>query len=169
MDNPVKSPLLLEWKILHKDHEKYEQFSLCIKLFSVAICLAALALEIGFIVTALILLVLWLQDAIWKTFQFRMADRLILLEEALEKKDVDNLPTPEESKDDEDTTSKPIDTPKDEKALSIEAFQFYRQWALNRPDTSGLMDTYISNGLRPTVAYPYVALIIIAAFWGMLY
>ena len=34
-----------EWQVLHHDHEKYEQFSLIIKLFSIALCFTSMALS----------------------------------------------------------------------------------------------------------------------------
>jgi hypothetical protein len=41
------------------------------------------------------------------------------------------------------------------------AFQFYNQWAENRPSAVGLIMEYIKNALKPTVIYPYIPLIFI--------
>jgi len=47
---------------------------------------------------------------------------------------------------------------------SGEAFQFHSRWDANRPGAIGLITEYISNSLRPTVAFPYVVLMgVIAA------
>lgn len=47
---------------------------------------------------------------------------------------------------------------------SGEAFQFHTRWDANRPGAIGLIVEYISNSLRPTVAFPYAVLIgVIAA------
>ena len=39
-------------------------------------------------------------------------------------------------------------------------FQLHTQWLAARPGAAGLLRDYISNALRPTVAYPYVVLIL---------
>jgi hypothetical protein len=44
---------------------------------------------------------------------------------------------------------------------NLVAFQFYRQWADNRPSSAGLIIEYIKNTLKPTVIYPYIPLIFI--------
>lgn len=44
------------------------------------------------------------------------------------------------------------------------AFQFYSQWANNRPNAAGLILEYIKNSLKPTVIFPYVPLIFITLY-----
>ncbi len=69
-----------EWKILHKEHENYERFSLVIKLFAVAVLCISFVTSLPLLISILLLMVLWLQEAIWKTFQERIAQRLLFIE-----------------------------------------------------------------------------------------
>lgn len=75
--------LVKEWQSLHNSHERYEQYALMIKLFSVAVTLFSLALYQSNMVIILILAVLWLQEGIWKTYQARTCQRIELIEQAL--------------------------------------------------------------------------------------
>jgi hypothetical protein len=77
-------PLLVkEWQSLHNSHERYEQYALIIKLFSVAVTLFSFAFYQGTIAITLLLAVLWLQEGIWKTYQGRACQRIELIEQAL--------------------------------------------------------------------------------------
>ncbi|MBL4765533.1 MAG: hypothetical protein JKX67_09705 [Colwellia sp.] len=77
--------LIKEWQALHSSHECYEQYALIIKLFSVAVTVFSLALYQGNMIIILILVVLWLQEGIWKTYQARACSRIELIELALLK------------------------------------------------------------------------------------
>ena len=66
-----------EWLLLQKQHEHYEFAALAIK----GAALALLALHAPFVI--LLLAVLWLQEAIIKTFQSRLGERLLRLEAML--------------------------------------------------------------------------------------
>jgi hypothetical protein len=81
----VESEALLvkEWQSLHNSHERYEQYALIIKLFSVAVTLFSFAFYQVTIVITLLLAVLWLQEGIWKTYQARTNNRIELIEKAL--------------------------------------------------------------------------------------
>ncbi len=125
--------LSIEWQSLHGDYEKYEQLSLLIKLFSIGLCLLCVALSINCYLSLLFILILWLQEGIWKTYQARSGERILALETALNDTEQNATPT----------------TP----------FSFYSAWEEEKPGTIGLVIEYISNALRPTVMYPYVALI----------
>jgi len=81
----------------------------------------------------LMLLVLWLQDAIWKTFQSRIEVRLLQLEEYL---------SDDQSLD--YTDQKP--------------YQFNSQYVETRLGVVGLINEYFRQAIRPTVAYPYIVL-----------
>ncbi len=122
--------LVKEWQSLHVSHEQYEQYSLIIKLFSVALTLFSLAFYQVGLVTVLLLGILWLQEGIWKTYQARTCNRIELIEQALKNK-------------------------------NLVAFQFYSQFAEQRPSAVGLIKEYITNSLKPTVIFPYVPLICI--------
>lgn len=75
--------LQAEWQVLQSQFDSYEKFSLIIKL--VAICtFAAFAItQDSPVLFALTFAMLWLQDAIWKTFQTRIEDRILAIEAAL--------------------------------------------------------------------------------------
>lgn len=118
-----------EWAIIHGDIEKYERFSLTIKLFSILIITLSLAFSIDSIITLCLALTLWLQDGIWKTFQKRLEARVIIIEQNIKLK-----------------------------ADSTTAFQLYSDWHNQRSNTVQLIKEYLLNSLRPTVAYPHAPL-----------
>jgi len=118
-----------EWAIIHNDIEKYQRFSLIIKLFSILICTQSFAYSSNPFVTILIIVVLWLQDGIWKTFQQRLESRILIIESNIKNKTDNN------------------------------SFQLYSEWQENRSGTIKLVTEYILNSLKPTVAYPYIVLI----------
>jgi hypothetical protein len=120
-----------EWSIIHGDIEKYERFSLIIKLFSVLISALSMAYISNIWFTESLILVLWLQDGIWKTFQKRLETRIVFIEEHLQEK----------------------------ANKSSMAFQLYSQWEDKRQGVVGLIKEYIFNSAKPTVAYPYVILV----------
>ena len=66
-----------EWLLLQKQHEQVEFAALAIKLAAVAL----LSLQPPFVI--LLLAVLWGQEAIIKTFQSRLGERLLRLEAML--------------------------------------------------------------------------------------
>ena len=122
-----------EWAIIHSDIEKYERFSLIIKLVSTLICTLSIAYFINEWISLSFILVLWLQDAIWKTFQKRLEARIIFIEQELQ------------------TNSE----------KSSNAFQLYSQWSKQRQGISGLIKEYLLSAAKPTVAYPYSILVIL--------
>lgn len=70
----------VEWLALHNSYEQAERFSLLIKLTAVLLT-AGLSLHGAHIyLTCLLVSTLWLQDAIWKTFQSRTEQRLLIIE-----------------------------------------------------------------------------------------
>jgi hypothetical protein len=115
-------PLLQsEWVTLQNQFDSYEKCSLAIKLF---------------VWSLLVVVILWLQDAIWKTFQNRIGQRLEVVEQAIQ----DN----------------PHHVP--EHLLHM-GMQFNLAWSQSRPRAISLVSEYIKQSLKPTVAYPYVVLI----------
>lgn len=125
------NPLQNEWAIIHNDIEKYERYSLGIKLFAVLTSLASMAYVIGVIFSVSLIFILWLQDAIWKTFQGRLETRIIFIEQHLQN----------------------------EAANNNQAFQLYSQWSDKRQGVVGLITEYLLSAAKPTVAYPYVLLV----------
>ena len=108
--------------------------SLLIKLFAVAVLAAAAFVDHRSPIPLALLLVLWLQDAIWKTFQSRIEVRLLQLETHLASGE----------------------------ANDGDAFQYNRLFADNRPGVTGLVQDYLQQAARPTVAFPHLLLVCIA-------
>ena len=132
------SNLATEWSLLQNQFDSYEKYSLLIKLSSIGVLAAAYFTNHLSVFVLLLLLVFWLQDAIWKTFQARIDVRLLQLENYLSN---------EHSLENRDGI----------------AFQFNSLYAQNRPGSVGLLKEYLRQSLRPTVAFPHVVLIAIVA------
>lgn len=126
-----------EWAIIHGDIEKYEIFSLVIKLFSVLVSVLSIAYIPDMWLAVSLILILWLQDGIWKTFQKRLETRIIFIEKQLHDK------TDENGK----------------------GFQLYSQWEGTRQGAAGLIKEYLLNAVKPTVAYPFVILVLLMLFF----
>ncbi|MFC1747548.1 hypothetical protein ACFL2V_01945 [Pseudomonadota bacterium] len=122
-----------EWENLHQDHERYDRYGLLIKLTAALACLLSIAMGMTLWLALMFVLVLWLQEGIWRTVQARTSERLLVVEKALKKSASENN--------------------------DVQGMQFYSEWEANRPGTVGLVKEYILNAVRPTVAYPYVILI----------
>jgi len=129
----MNQDLIQEWKILHNNHEKYEQYALLIKLFAIAISFIYLTSSIVSSLFILLLGVLWLQEAIWKTYQARLSDRI----EQIERAQVDK------------------------QTIKFNPFQFYSEWSKQRPKGLSLVLEYLKNALKPTVIFPYMPLMAI--------
>lgn len=120
-----------EWCLLQSQFDSYEKHSLYIKLLSVIVLLAAEISDVKSILIVLILVVLWLQDVIWKTFQSRIEPRLLQIEKTISEKS-------EES-----------------------AFQFNSEYQKGRLRGISLINEYVRQSIRPTVAFPHIVLILI--------
>jgi hypothetical protein len=127
-----------EWCLLQNQFDSYEKHSLQIKLLSVIVLLAAKISDVSAIFTVLLLVVLWLQNAIWKTFQSRIEPRLLQLEKYI-------LEGSEES-----------------------PFQFNSGYYRVRLRGAALISEYLRQSIRPTVAFPYVVLVVILVGRGLL-
>jgi len=120
-----------EWCLLQNQFDSYEKHSLYIKLLNVIVLLTAEISDVINIFIALVLVVLWLQDAIWKTFQSRIESRLLQIEGFISDKS-------EES-----------------------AFQFNSEYHRVRLSGISLINEYFRQSIRPTVAFPHIVLILI--------
>lgn len=127
-----KNAFNAEWCLLQNQFDSYEKHSLYIKLLSVIVLLAAEISDAVSIFVVLILVVLWFQDAIWKTFQSRIEPRLLQLEKHISEKS-------EES-----------------------AFQYNSEYQRVRVSGLSLINEYVRQSIRPTVAFPYIVLILVA-------
>ena len=120
-----------EWCLLQNQFDSYEKHSLYIKLLGVIVFLTATMSCISGIFTVLLLMVLWLQDAIWKTFQSRIEARLLQIEKSISD------------------------------GSEGCAFQFNSEFLNDRASGLSLINEYVRQSIRPTVAFPYVALILL--------
>lgn len=119
-----------EWTTLQNNHEQYERASLCVKLLAILLCALGFALAMHEVVTILLLLVLWLQEGIFRTSQARLGRRLLRIEQAIRNGETS-------------------------------AFQLHSEWLATRPGSFGLIAEYAANSVRPTVAYPYLPLLLL--------
>lgn len=127
------SGLAQEWQTLQHGHEQYEKSSLWIKITAVLLCFISLAVVIDLLLVGVLIVVLWLQEAIVRTSQARIGDRLLQLE-AMHRLE-----------------SSPV----------ASAFQLHSQWLASRGGGMALLAEYARSAVRPTVAFPYVVLLLI--------
>ncbi|WP_340680354.1 hypothetical protein [Paraglaciecola sp.] len=127
-----------EWTTLQNQFDSYEKFSLFIKLLNISLSSLLLFYWQAGLWTVLVTAMLWLQDAIWKTFQDRINQRLLIIEEALKQALTNN---------------------ENEDVLPL---QFNQSWSLSRPGSATLVNDYLTQALKPTVAYPHIALILLS-------
>ncbi len=80
MTDKSTTPLSQQWQTLHNNYESYEQYSLIIKLVSISLTVLAMTLAVNIMLLFFIIAILWLQEAIWKTYQSRLSDVIIQLE-----------------------------------------------------------------------------------------
>ena len=126
-----KTDFQQEWTTLHASYDRYELGGLIIKITSVVLFFMALYLSLQPMIVVMTLAVLWLQEAIWKTFQSRTEQRLLNIEDELSK------------------------------SSDASPYIFYTQWLENRPSNLGLIAEYAKHIARPTIAYPYSVLIVL--------
>lgn len=129
-----------EWQVLQKQVDDFEKWSLIIKITNVLITLFLIIfIQKSYIVGSIIFIV-WLQDGIWKTFQSRSEFRLLSVEKAIEHY--------------KNSEKNAVDLP----------FQLNSDFLVNRPSTISLIAEYIKQSIRPTVAFPHLALVTLYYF-----
>jgi len=116
-----------EWLALQAQHERYEALALGVKL----VAFAATVLVPDNTLALALLALLWLQEAVLKTFQGRLGDRLLAVEAGLKAGE------------------------------GATAMQLHSDWLASRPRGAGLVTQYLKSALRPTVALPYPLLMIL--------
>ena len=116
-----------EWLALQGQHERYEALALGVKL----VAFAATVLVPDNTLALALLALLWLQEAVLKTFQGRLGDRLLVVEAGLKAGD------------------------------GATAMQLHSDWLAARPRGLGLVVQYLKSALRPTVALPYPLLMLL--------
>ncbi len=124
-----------EWQALQKQIDDFEKWSLIIKISNVFVTVILFTAGKMSFIAGSIILIMWLQDGIWKTFQSRTELRLLSVERIIEYYGSSK-----------DTTAE-------------HPFQLNREFSAGRPSTLGLVIAYLKQSLRPTVAFPHVALV----------
>jgi len=120
-----------EWTVLQNQFDSYEKYSLLIKLVNIALVSAAYLSNNISVFIILLLLILWGQDAIWKTFQSRIETRLLNIEKYIVSGSQD------------------------------QAYQFNSQYQINSLTGIALINEYLRQAIRPTIAFPHVLLLLI--------
>jgi hypothetical protein len=128
-----------EWQTLQNNHEYYEKSALLIKLTCLVLSTASLALGLPLAWIAITIGLCWLQEGIFKTFQSRLGERLLRIEAQLRQAD-----------------------------SAGPAMQLHSDWVATRPGTLALVIGYLASAGRPTVAFPYLPLLLLLAFDGLL-
>lgn len=132
-----------EWHTLQNNYEHYEKMALAVKLLAVALCFVTFAVPVDVLLSCAVLIVLWVQEALLRTSQARLGTRLLRVEASLRQPD-----------------SPPG-------AHGTGAYALHLDWQASRPGTVSLLTEYLSHAQRPTVAFPYVVLLLllIGAWW----
>ena len=131
----TQSNLQQEWLALHSSYEQSEHMSLFIKGFNLSVFIVLVIFQQPLLLSLSIIALVWVLEAIWKTFQSRTEARLLLLE-SLMRDELDDA----------------------------QAFQFYSQWSEQRPNSKDLVHDYVTQAMRPTVAFPHAALLLLCLF-----
>lgn len=118
-----------EWLALQAQHERYEGLALVVKLLAFTALVLVSDNGLAFALLAL----LWLQEAVLKTFQGRLGERLLVVEAAVKAG-----------------------------GEGVAAMQLHSDWLASRPRGAGLLTQYLKSALRPTVALPYPLLMLLA-------
>ena len=124
------SALPAEWAVLQNNIEQYEKSALLIKLVAVGLFAAALVFSLSDSLTVALIVVLWVQEGVLRTFQSRLAARILRVEEMLRQ-------------------------------AGGAAFQLHSEWLASRKGALGMLIEYAAAALRPTVAFPYVVLLLV--------
>lgn len=120
-----------EWSVLQKLHERYEFGALAIKLTAIVLFFAGIVIELHGTWLVLLIAVLWLQEGIFKTYQARLGRRLLVLEQGLA-----------------------ADEP-------MRVFALHSDWLAQRKGSVGQLREYLGSTVRPTVAFPYLVLLVL--------
>ncbi len=131
-----------EWQTLQNNHEQHERNALLIKLASVTLCLAGLGLGQPLLWIGFTVLLCWGLEGIFKTYQSRLSERLLRIESLLGKGSISDAP-----------------------------MQLHTEWAASRPGGVALIASYARSACRPTVAFPYLPILLMLAiddwlFWA---
>ena len=138
-----RTMLSQEWLLLQSQSEQLERSCLLIKLVCVLLLALGLMLTLNLYLAAALVCILWLQEAIVRTSQVRLVTRILQLEVWLRDAAL-------------------------AQALP-QVFQLHTQWQQQRGGALGLVLEYLKNAAKPTVAFPYLALLMLDAMLLMLW
>ena len=130
----MNEQLAQEWTTLQNNHEPHERSALLIKLVAVALFAGAWLAGLDPLMVCALVLLLWFQESILKTWQSRLAARLLVLEAMIKR------------------GPRSGDHP----------YQLHSQWLAQRPGLADRLIEYGHSAIRPTVAFPYGALLLLA-------
>lgn len=125
------SLLGLEWQTLQNNHEQYEKNALLIKLTSLVLCCAGLAFGLPLLWIGFAVLLCWGMEGIFKNYQARLSKRLLSIEASLSQAKQGASP-----------------------------MQLHAEWAASRPGGAALIAGYAFSACRPTVAFPYLPILL---------
>jgi hypothetical protein len=136
------SLLGLEWRTLQNNHEQHEKNALLIKLASLTLCCAGLAFGLPLLWIGFTVLLCWGLEGIFKTYQARLSERLLRVEAMLGGLQPSAAP-----------------------------MQLHAEWAASRPGSAALIAGYALSAGRPTVAFPYLPILLMLGidyglFWN---
>lgn len=120
-----------EWQTLQNNHEQHEKNALLIKLASLTLCIGGLAFSLPLHWIAFAVLLCWGLEGIFKTYQARLSERLLCVESMLGKLQPSDMP-----------------------------MQLHTEWAAGRPGGGALIAAYVRSACRPTVAFPYLPILL---------
>jgi hypothetical protein len=121
-----------EWQTLQHNHEQHEKNALLIKLVCLALTVAGLATGLATPWLGLMVLLCWGQESIFKTYQSRLGERLLRVEAQLSQHN----------------------------SSAPSAMQLHTEWLAARPSGMGLLASYAASACKPTVAFPYLPLLL---------
>ena len=131
MELNTRNAAAQEWTVLQKLHERYEYGALTIKLTAVVLFFAGLVVELHGTWLALLVALLWLQEGIFKTYQGRLGSRLLVLEQGIASGELTRV------------------------------FALHSDWLAQRKGLIGQVREYLGSTVRPTVAFPYLVLLVL--------
>ena len=126
----------LEWVTLQNNIERYENGGLALKLIALGLTVLGLGLNFPLLLISAVVLLIWLQEGIYRTFQTRLGQRIVQVEAMVRQLGLTNLDA------------------------APSAFQLHSEWLANRPGGLGLIREYLASAVRPTVAFPYAVVLL---------
>ena len=125
----IAEAMAAEWRLLQNQFDSYEKYSLLLKMLNITVLIIGMVGKIPHAIVLTLLLVIWLQDAIWKTFQSRIEARLLQLEGYFT-----------------------LDDSEAREAAAGAPHQFNSAYLKGRGGAKSLLLEYARQALRPTVA-----------------